>query len=104
MSLRRSLILLLSGLILSFNAYAKNGHGVPNITVLISAQPSIIEPAGHSTLSVSLNGDPTKRVRVRWRIASGGGSLSADRGLSVNYTANGVSAGTTVVIKAKIEI
>lgn len=73
----------------------------PTITAVnVGATPMAIEPGATALLSANISGTGNFSNAVNWSIVSGGGSLSAESGASVIYTASGVASGTDVVIKA----
>ncbi len=65
-----------------------------------SATPATIASAATSSLTATVSGTGTFNTAVSWSIVSGGGSLSANTGGSVTYTAPTVTATIPVQIRA----
>lgn len=65
-----------------------------------TATPASISSGGSSSLNANVTGAGSFNVNINWSIVSGGGSLSANSGGSVTYTAPTVSVQTTIELKA----
>jgi len=74
----------------------------PTITALeASANPTTLNSAATSSLTATVSGTGAFDPGVNWSVLSGGGTLSANTGSSVTYTAPNVASDTSVQIKAE---
>ena len=76
----------------------------PDLTITAitaSANTTTLNSAATSSLSATVSGTGAFDPGVNWSVISGGGTLSANTGSSVTYTAPTVTADTSVQIKAE---
>ncbi len=73
-------------------------NAVRKVTVSVAQRE--LSPEGATQLEALVTGIGSFSPEVSWSIVSGGGALSATRGVSVRYSALGVAVGSSVELKA----